>query len=179
MSDKIVISVSSDKILKVLSKLVSAGKDLSPAMTGIGRLMKTKIQLGFKAGKDPYGNSWEPLKSREGQILVDTGRLRGSIGYKSDSDSVVVGTNVEYASAHQFGVNKTIQVSSHIRHISQAFGRKITGGVSVNVRGHSRQVNMPARPFFPNSVQGIPVSWQGGILKILQSKMGLEGISNG
>lgn len=43
----------------------------------------------------------------QGQILLDSGRLRSSIAYKIEGPGKVgVGTNVKYAGAHQFGSTK-------------------------------------------------------------------------
>ena len=50
--------------------------------------------------------------------LVDTGRLKGSIDYKVSGVTVEVGTNLDYASVHQFGgeiesekITKSVQQS--------------------------------------------------------------------
>lgn len=62
---------------------------------------------GFKDSKDPYGNDWAPLTKRDGNPLIDTGRLRASFhareGYSDGSTTITIGTNVQYAKYHQFG----------------------------------------------------------------------------
>ena len=46
---------------------------------------------------------------------VDTGRLRNSITHKEDASSSVIGTNVEYAAAQEFGTSRGI-VGKHYLH---------------------------------------------------------------
>lgn len=82
------------------------GGDMTPAMKGIGRVLKTGAQLRFRSGKSPDGRSWQQShRAREegGQTLSLTRRLRNSITYRAEHDSVEVGTNVVYAAIHQFG----------------------------------------------------------------------------
>jgi phage gpG-like protein len=74
-----------------------------------------------------------------GQVLnVRTGRLRRSINARiTESTTGIeakVGTNVEYARAHEFGFKGTVTVKEHMRR-----GKR--------VRAHARNVNIPQRSF--------------------------------
>ncbi len=69
-------------------------------------------------------------------VLVDTGRLRRSIRkIKVDSESVIIGTDVEYARAHNEGFNGTITqtVKSHSRN-KYGKAKQGTGVFSVKSR---------------------------------------------
>lgn len=63
---------------------------------------------GFKKQVDVKGKPW--IKKKYGnnrkKILNDTGALRKSITYKADDEKVIVGTNLKYAAAHQFGTKR-------------------------------------------------------------------------
>jgi phage virion morphogenesis protein len=73
-------------------------------MARIGRAIHTNTLMNFKRGVEPDGTPWLPITHRSGQPLRDTGRLQRSITWESDKDTAVVGTNVVYARAHNFGV---------------------------------------------------------------------------
>ncbi|MEP7312547.1 MAG: HK97 gp10 family phage protein [Pseudomonadota bacterium] len=85
-----------------------------------------------------------------GQVLkVRTGRLRRSINVRvTDSESQVVGsvgTNVEYARAHEFGFKGVVNVREHLR--------RTVSGFRASVRAHSRKVNLPERSFLRDALK--------------------------
>ena len=49
------------------------------------------------------------------ETRVDTGRLRGSITHKEDDKSTMIGTNVEYAPAHEFGTSRGIKPLHYLK----------------------------------------------------------------
>jgi len=171
-----------------LDRLSAAGRDLTPAMKGIGRALKTRVQLCFKISRDPYGAKWAGLKSRDGKPLVDKGRLRGSVTYRAGRDSVTVGTNVKYARTHQFGAE--IEPLPGQRHKwikpKKAKALKITlkSGQVIFRKGARRppmlafkigarwvyamKVTIPARPFMPQGA--LPVSWREEILENMRER---------
>jgi len=56
------------------------------------------------------------------------------------------GSKVPYAAVHEYGFSGTVQVSQHTRRQTHAFGREIAPQ-TVTVRAHSRQMNIPERPY--------------------------------
>jgi phage gpG-like protein len=93
-----------------------------------------------------------------GEVLqVRTGTLRRSItGEVLDSQTEVtgiVGTNVPYAAAHEYGFHGTETVKEHLRTITKAFGKEIkAGSVTFTVRSHSRKVDLPERSFLRSAL---------------------------
>ena len=88
----------------------------------------------------------------DGQVLnVRTGILAGSISSVTQTSATrfvgFVGTNVSYANAHEYGVNKTVSVKEHLRMITMAWGKPIKNPRRVEVRAHSMRMNLPARSF--------------------------------
>ncbi len=126
-------------ILRIRDRLAKGAE----AYEGIGTSLKDNIRLGFVDSMSPYGEPWLPIKYRDGQPLVDTGRLRDSITYQASDDGVEVGTNVVYAAIHQFG----------------------------GMAGRGQKVHIPARPYMPvrNNSVDLPDDWKTEILIIVKS----------
>jgi phage gpG-like protein len=121
-----------------------AASELSPVLKDFGEYMVGSVKRNFAAGGRP--RKWKPSHralATGGKTLVKSGRLRTSIGWRLGRRAVYVGTNVKYARAHQFGVNKT--VSQTVR----AHSRRTRNGQMVQVRAHSLRLRLrlPARPF--------------------------------
>ena len=95
------------------------------------------------------GNPWAPAKipRRNGSLLIDSGNLMGSIrpAYGGRDKVVISAGNdkVDYAKVHNEGFTGRVTVPAHVRHTSK-YG-------NVEVREHTRQANIPARPFMGRS----------------------------
>ena len=123
---RIDVTLDDKKVLADIQLAVNLGKDFSKPLKQAGILIMRETDKRFKQMVSPSGARWKPLsdktlqrrrkgkkKGRYGDaILRDTGRLWRSIVansgsghiYRQDKKSVEVGTNVNYANAHQFGV---------------------------------------------------------------------------
>jgi phage gpG-like protein len=113
-----------------------------------------------------------------GQVLhVRTGTLRRSINRKveveGDSVRATIGTNVEYAGVHEYGFNGTVSVPAYVRRSQSQMAlaryrtnkagekieirgsyRKAGGGPGeINVRAHSRVMNMPERSYLRSTLR--------------------------
>lgn len=157
------IEVDDRAVQTMLHRLQQSVGNLQPAMAEIGATLNDNIRMGFKDSRDPLGTAWKRLskvtatrrKGGAGQPLLDTGRLRNSITYRATGNSVEVGTNVKYATTHQFGAAQG------------AFGRTRRGGPIP--WGH-----IPARPFMPITDNGkvwLPAAWQEAVIDILQRRL--------
>lgn len=146
---------------KLLAQLRLRFSDLTPAMQGVARIMKTRAMLSFSQGVSPYGAKWPGLKLRSGQALRDTGQLMNSITTLIDSRSATVGSNLKVswkgrthslAAIHQFGavvVPRSDNKSGLL--IFKAGGRTYAAKKTV----------IPARPFLP--LEGFPPQYQSDI----------------
>ena len=127
--------------------------NLSPALKNIGEGLVRSVQGRFRTETDPDGLRWKPVKAatrkrkRHPKVLTESHRLRQSIVYRAGRDRLLVGTNVVYAAAHQFGDRQPRQVGAHTRIIKQAFGRSLRFPVAANISAHLVKRNLPARPF--------------------------------
>ncbi len=137
----------------LMSHLLRNVTDLSPVSYEIGELLSSSVRRNFAEGGRPV--KWKKSKRAEvdgGQTLRDTGVLMNSIiGGDAGEKGIRVGTNVEYAAAHHFGVDKQItqQVGEHTRRITQAFGKPLKKMKEVTVKAHSRSFHLKIeeRPF--------------------------------
>ncbi len=92
-----------------------------------------------------------------GEVLkVRTGTLRRSVTSRLlDLLSAVwgiVGTNVKYAAAHEYGFHGTVTVKEHLRTIRTAWGKELKNPVRVSVRSHSRKVDLPEKSFLRSAL---------------------------
>ncbi|MEQ1663176.1 MAG: HK97 gp10 family phage protein [Thiobacillus sp.] len=115
-----------------------------------------------------------------GQALnVRTGRLRRSITQRIESGaeeiSGIVGTNVDYAAAHEYGFKGAVTVKQHLRKLRTASkfalrkvgGKdigvyekkqgKLTGGIAT-VKSHTRNINLPERSFLRSALADLKAS---------------------
>lgn len=95
------IEVSNSKQLQqVFADIAKHIEQRSELMKRIAGTMEAAVLTNFDEGGRP---AWLGIKHREGNPLVDTENLMGSIHSQYDNDKAVVGTNVAYAAIHHFG----------------------------------------------------------------------------
>ena len=96
----------------------------------------------FKKEQSPNNKKWVKRKyinSRK-KLLKDTGTLRNSIKAKADNKMATLGTNLEYASTHQFGAKNRRIKAKNCKVLKFRIGNKCISAKEV-------VVNIPARPF--------------------------------
>lgn len=149
--------------------------DLSAVFPAIRQVVRNSIISNFRTGGrfgsglfGGGGSKWKQsgrAGRQSGQTLRDRGILMNSIEVfvemRNGQLLITAGSNQPYAAAHQFGVNKTVNVRQHTRMRKtksgtiQAVGKRgqklkkiIAQGISIaTVASHSRKMNLPARPF--------------------------------
>lgn len=108
-----------------------------------------------------------------GQVLnVRTGNLRRSINQRVEDDPTLgpvgtVGTNERYAPPHELGFRGEAQIREHLRTVKEAWGRTLSEPVTVQVRSHTRQMNLPARSFLRSALDDLRPEVQPTIEKEL------------
>jgi phage virion morphogenesis protein len=130
-----------------------------PMWDDIGASLVASTQRRFERGIRPDGSPWPPSMralAEGGKTLIDTARLMQSLTHEPSGSGVMVGTNVLYAAAHQFGADiqqgsrtQTIRFKRHKRtgKLLQGFRRAkdATEERQVDVAAHT--IHLPARPF--------------------------------
>jgi phage gpG-like protein len=117
----------------------------------IGSDIVKQINKDFEASQSSEGKRWAALKWRDGDPLMDTLNLKNSMSFKFVSGVIYIGTNVKYASVHQYGrdamtVYPKSKLALYFNGASHPFKKANVGAI-------------PARPFLPITAN-IPLSWQ-------------------
>lgn len=102
-----VITFNDTIFQKRLSEVLNLlkGNQKQELMQQIGVQAAASIQRNFDRQSDKQGEEWTPSVraiKQHGKTLENTGRMR-MIGFSADSDSVLVGTTVDYGVYHQYG----------------------------------------------------------------------------
>lgn len=128
----------------------------------IAKLGKVKDQVRDGVRKSVVRLTLELLRKVKadklsGQVLnVQTGRLRRSITQRvteqGSTITGIVGTNVEYARAHELGFKGPVSVKAHLREIKKAWGKPLKAAKKIQVKPHTRQVELPARSFLRSAL---------------------------
>ena len=89
----------------------------------------------------------------------ETGQLEGSIepepadGVDPDDLQGYVGTNVEYATAHEFGFTGTVSVSAHKRTMKKGFGDPSNYPQVVTIPAHTRRMDVEGKFYLTKAAQ--------------------------
>lgn len=139
------------RLLSTMSK--AAGKGWLPDVTrAVGHEAVARIKACFDRSADPYGKPYEPLVSRNGIPLRDTGRLKNGFLEASTPGKVIVWNMAPYARLQNYG-SKGLP-GGKVTPVNAKALRFKAFGVTV----YSKGVTVSARPFFPDS-RGLPAEW--------------------
>lgn len=94
-----------------LEELVRKVRHLGPSnphvrrgLNQIGVRWIARVKICFQRSIDPYGQSWARITHRQGQPLLDTGRLRNSVKHNVRGTNLELASNLVYADNHQYGI---------------------------------------------------------------------------
>ncbi|CUJ55617.1 phage virion morphogenesis protein [Achromobacter sp. 2789STDY5608621] len=135
----LVVTVNDAQFAQTMKRLAELAQDMTPALRGIGEYLAGSSRDRFGSQTAPDGSAWTPLAhwyreakpANKDKILTLRGYLSSSIHWQVLPDSVLVGSNLEYAAIHQFG---------GVIRPKQRKALKV-GGRAVS------QVKIPARPY--------------------------------
>lgn len=161
--------VLADKVEARFAELGTQSPQVLKAIDAFARVLLTRIKMGFRTSRDPWGRTWAPLNknlTRVGQPLRNTGRLLGSITARRQGDAVVVGTNLRVAkgdaalgAVHQFGAD-----------IKPVHGKYLVWAGPAKGLIFAKEVHIPARPFMPldaNGALSLPEPWANSALQAM------------
>lgn len=126
------------------------------------------INDGFRRSVDPYGDPWQPLVSRKGKPLLDTGRLRASFAATPIPGGFRIDATASYAKYQQFGTDphdrraRIQPIDRRGKFISRSkASRQKRGAIAIRRLSAYRHRGIPARPMVPTpDLGGIPFKWQ-------------------
>ncbi|MDE7547217.1 phage virion morphogenesis protein [Acetobacter fabarum] len=141
----VAVSMEWDGLHETLERIAAIGLKPEKLLAAIGNPLEDSTRARFDSGRDPDGVSWEsyaPLNplyaavEKKGVgILVESGKLRGSIRSVVVGSELLVGSDEIYAPVHQFGA--VIQPKNG-RHLSFIMGGHLW---------HVDSVLIEARPY--------------------------------
>lgn len=150
---RIDVNIDTSDLEAAISRLREKAQDTTPIMRRCADVLAGAAEDAFDDEADPVtGARWQPLAAstavartaagHAGKILQLTGSLASSLERDFGRNYAVVGTNKEYAAAHQFGAT----TKPHVIRARNGKALKIPGV------GFRRSVNhpgstIPARPF--------------------------------
>ncbi|KAF0251989.1 phage virion morphogenesis protein [Pseudomonas putida] len=107
-TDRSIELVANTKQIQFLAekirKLGPNNAHIKSGLQEVAAVWENRVKSNFRKSQDPYGNTWAEIKHRDGQPLIDTGMLRNSISGEVRGLSIVLGSPLEYANAHQDGI---------------------------------------------------------------------------
>lgn len=125
-------------------------------METIGAVLESYVKRNKLSG--------DPLHRR-------SGTLSRSITHRTTTPdgaiNAVVGTNIGYARAHEFGFSGTVTVRAHERMQTMVFGHPMAP-MQVHVRSHPMRMNLPERSFLRSSLNETRERNIGRIRKTMQ-----------
>jgi phage virion morphogenesis protein len=152
MAQDFSISIN-DKALRItLSNLNERLQNFSPMLRIVGNVMRGSFERTFRDQGSPAG-SWAPLaastlkrgKGGSGRkILIQSGRLKNSITYQEDGNTLRMGSNLVYSAIHQFGGVAGRRAPSNRRKLSHLIDQQV-GGAHGPMKW--RRPIIPARPY--------------------------------
>jgi phage gpG-like protein len=150
-----------------LSALASGGFRTETAQV-LGATAKKLVADEFLRSKDPYGGTWDPLKSRRGKPLLRTGRMRNSVAVEQTSLGFRIRVTAKYSVFHQDGTKphqraaRVARQSARGRFISaktrtvrsKSFeGTATRSGYLVRIKAHTN-TGIPRRQMLPERETG-------------------------
>ena len=111
------IELQDAEVRQGLQRLIHAGTDLTPAMRTIATFLADRSEEAFAQEQSPEGIPWQPLSQAtlarrkkagkpSAKLLQQDRHLLNSITADWDKTAAVAGTNVIYATTHQFGAKQ-------------------------------------------------------------------------
>ena len=173
----VAVAIDDRAVRAALARL--AKPDLPAALKPIGALVESATRRRIETEKKgPHGERWPAwsegyAKSRKKgkSRLRSSGALLDSIQYQVQGDSVVIGSNLEYAAIHQFGGpihhperagTVYFKLSRDKQRVGTQFVKKAKSDFAQDVIIGAHTQTMPPRPYL-----GISAADQADIAKII------------
>jgi phage gpG-like protein len=144
----------------ITAKLMGDGALLSRLRALPGAINSALIRAITKLAIDLQDNVRQNKLSGT-MLSVRSGSLKSSIDVRLDQKSTAIAATIfsdsGYARVHEYGFSGTVSVRESLRRITEAFGRPISG-TTVNVRAHSRKMELPERSFLRSALEDLAPS---------------------
>jgi len=129
------------KLADQIRELTTAGFKLELSQVLAAAAMK-QVADEFRQSRDPYGNQWKRPVLRNGQPLLDTGRMRNAVSVEARPNGFRLRIATRYAVTHQYGATISPRNAKALRF--KAGGRYYT----------LKRVTIPRRQMLPEADTG-------------------------
>lgn len=106
-SQPITLEIRTEALKELIRRVNQLGPNNAHVQKGLNQIgvrWVARVKVGFQRSVDPYGNPWAPITHRQGQPLLDTGRLRNSVKHNVRGTNLELASNLVYADNHQYGI---------------------------------------------------------------------------
>lgn len=114
MADDVKLEIDNKEVRKMLLDIAERVKNPKKLLRPVGHVIRNYIDENFETEGKNSGEKWQDwsdvykahrqyIGRGDGKILQLEGELRQKIEDKVTNDSVIVGTNQDYAAIHNFG----------------------------------------------------------------------------
>lgn len=93
-----------EELVRKVRQLGPSNPHVRKGLNQIGVRWIAKVKICFQRSIDPYGQPWARINHRQGQPLLDTGRLRNSVKHNVRGTNLELASNLVYADNHQYGI---------------------------------------------------------------------------
>lgn len=93
-----------EELVRKVRQLGPSNPHVRKGLNQIGVRWIAKVKICFQRSIDPYGQPWARINHRQGQPLLDTGRLRNSVKHNVRGTNLELASNLIYADNHQYGI---------------------------------------------------------------------------
>jgi len=107
------IEVNDDAVQQALNRILESADNLTPFFQDVGEYMIHSTKERFGKGEAPDGTKWQAnseltLSRKKGNdpLIGETKGLSNDIAYALLNDSMMIGSNKEYAAVQQFGAKQ-------------------------------------------------------------------------
>jgi phage gpG-like protein len=129
----------------------AANQGIARAITKLGVDLENNIQRNKLSG--------QVLRTRSGSLRQS---IAVGIDASGAASAATVSSDLDYASAHEFGFTGTLSVPASLRRIKEAFGRPIAAK-TIGVGAHSRRMDLPKRSFLRSALDDMAPDIGAGI----------------
>lgn len=173
------VTITDSGVVEAFNRLIAVAESPQGALAAIGEKMLEFTRARFEQSADPYGVPWEPNSDttlraalhRSGKNFTKKGGLSKRGADMLAGKKPLIGESRSLSTQFHptvIGDNLVTVSSSMIYAATQQFGAK-QGEFGRDKCNHPIPWgDIPARPFFPNTAQGLPDELQQDITNVLR-----------
>lgn len=186
----ITISVIDSGVLDAFNRLIAFGESPRGALESIGETVMKFTKERFVLSVDPYGNPWAPnsdvtLRAALNRMQNTTGKIfhkrKGTLNKPGleylAGKKPLIGETKNLSTQFTYRIIGDNSVTISCTDVTQDYAATQNFGAKQGAFGRDKRNHpipwgdIPARPFFPNSEQGLPDELSRDIMNVLRESL--------